>query len=79
MARLDTDRQKELEPQRMQYARKAIESLGYTIAFESETEIRFRFEGAIVKLFPYSGWHTGSTIIDGRGIEKLLKQIKKQS
>lgn len=74
--RLDTDRQKELEPERMVYAKQEIEKLGYRIIYESETELQFMFNGAEIKLFPYSGWHTGKTIKDGRGIAKLLKQIK---
>lgn len=74
--RLDTDRQKELEPERMSFAKREIEKLGYEITFESKTELHFMFKGAAITLFPYSGWHTGKTIKDGRGIAKLLKQIK---
>ena len=36
------------------------------------------FDNEKVKFFPYSGWHTGKSIKDGRGIENLLKQLKKQ-
>jgi hypothetical protein len=74
--RLDTDRQKELEPKRMQYARNQITALGYEITEENATALKFVFKGATVTLFPYSGWHTGKTIQDGRGIGKLLKQIR---
>ena len=75
--RLDTDRQKELEPKRMQYARNQITALGYEITEENATALKFEFKGSTVTLFPYSGWHTGKTIQDGRGIGKLLKQIQK--
>lgn len=76
MPRLNDDLQKELEPQRMAYAKEQIESLGFSIEFESEKELRFKFHGSTVALFPYSGWHSGKTIKDGRGIHNLLKQIK---
>ena len=75
MARLDKEKQAEFEPKRMQYAKKQIESLDYTIIFESKTEIRFMFKGKEVRLFPYSGWHSGKSITDGRGLDKLIKQI----
>jgi len=76
MARLDTDRQKELEPNRIEFAKAEITKLGYAITYEDGTKIQFEFKGKAVTLFPYSGWHTGSTIQDGRGIHKLIKQIK---
>jgi hypothetical protein len=34
------------------------------------------FKNELVKFFPYSGWHTGKSIVDGRGIKKLLAQLK---
>lgn len=74
--RLDIERQKELEPKRMEYARNQITALGYEITEENATALKFVFKGSTVTLFPYSGWHTGKTIQDGRGIAKLLKQIR---
>ena len=76
MARLDTQKQKELEPKRMEYAREQIEKLGYYIIFECDTRLEFVFKEEKIILFPYSGWHAGKTIKDGRGIKKLLSQIK---
>lgn len=74
--RLNQDREKELQPKRMQYAKEQIESLGYKVFFEDETCLKFLFKENIIYLFPYSGWHQGQGIKQGRGIEKLLKQIK---
>jgi len=74
--RLNQERQKELEPKRMEYAKEQIEALGYEITFCGEIGIVFYYRGCKVTLFPYSGWHTGASIKDGRGIDKLLKQIK---
>lgn len=76
MPRLDIERQNELEPKRMEIARNAIEDLGYDIFFSDQTVLVFIFHGATVQYYPYSGWHTGKTITDGRGLQKLLKQIK---
>lgn len=77
MARQNQELQDELEPKRMAYAKEQITSLGYEIIYEDKTKLQFEFKGKKVNLFAYSGWHTGPTIADGRGIEKLLKQIKK--
>jgi alpha-galactosidase/6-phospho-beta-glucosidase family protein len=41
--RLDIERQNTLEPKRLEFAKKEIESLGYTITFQSETELQFIF------------------------------------
>lgn len=76
MSRLDKDRQKELEPQRMDVAVYAIIDMGYEVNVVDDHEVNFMFEGHTVKLFPYSGWHTGKSIKDGRGLDKLLKQLK---
>jgi hypothetical protein len=76
MARLDMERQTNLEPRRMDFAKKEIEKKGYVVWKTSETQLRFEYEGGhCVNFFPYSGWATGATIKDGRGLKHLLKQI----
>ncbi len=75
MARLDKERQQELEPKRMQFAINQIESLGFDIIQKTKTSIQFVFKNEIVTFFPYSGWGSGKSIKDGRGINNLLKQI----
>lgn len=75
MGRLDKDRQARIEPERVQYAKQKIKDLGIDITFESSTRIEFQFNGSLVKFFPYSGWHTGKTIKDGRGLSALIRQI----
>lgn len=75
--RLDKEKEKELQPKRMEYAISKIRNeLGYELTFIDETRIEFIFKGNVIKFFPYSGWHTGKSIKDGRGIENLLKQLK---
>jgi len=76
MARLDIEKQKELEPKRLEFAKNVITHLGYEIIFENENQLQFIFKNEKVTLFPFSGWHTGKSIKDGRGIENLMKQIK---
>ena len=77
MARLDKERQNELEPERLLYAKTEIEKLGYEVAIQPDGKtIKFTFNQHIITFFPYTGWHTGKGIKDGRGINNLLKQIK---
>jgi hypothetical protein len=53
--RLNIERQNELEPRRMEYARNQITALGYEIIEENATTLKFTFKGSTVTLFPYSG------------------------
>lgn len=66
----------DLEADRLKYAKEKITELGYVIIEESKSELSFMFNNQLVKIFPFTGWHTGKSIIDGRGIKNLLKQIK---
>jgi hypothetical protein len=75
MSRLDKERQMELEPKRIEYAMQKINDKGYEPIQVSETEINFELNGHKIYFFPYSGWHSGSGIKQGRGLSKLLKQI----
>lgn len=75
MPRLDIERQKELEPKRMANAEKKIKAKGYNVSIDSDTQLSFVHKGYIVKFFPYSGWATGRSIKDGRGLRNLLRQI----
>ena len=75
MTRLNTERQEALEPKRIAYAKKKLMELGFDVT-ESETELRFVYKGNTIKFFPYSGWHSGKGITDGRGLDKLIKQIR---
>lgn len=79
MARLNIERQKQLEPIRIEYAVERIKLLGYDIVYQDDTSIKFMYKGHIVTFFPYSGWATGKTIRDCRGLSKLLKQIENYS
>lgn len=75
--RQDQEREKRLQPIRISKAITEIENLGYKVTEETSTRISFHFKGHKINYFPYSGWASGKTIIDGRGLKNLLAQIKK--
>jgi len=74
MPRLDIKRQLKIEPKRIQYAKNKIEALGYEVKIVGKCLI-FDFCWEQIVFYPYSGWATGKTINDGRGLNKLLDQI----
>ena len=74
--RLNIERQEMLEPTRVAFAAKAITDLGYEVKVDL-AKIEFMFKGEKVTHWCYSGWHTGKSIKDGRGLQKLLNQLKK--
>lgn len=74
--RLNQQRQQDLEPGRIKHAIKMIESFGYTIHYQDDKKIAFIYKENVIMYYPYSGWHTGKGITDGRGLYVLLKQIK---
>lgn len=76
MARLNIERQKELEPERIKHAIKKLNELGYMTIESDNTKIKFWHKGEPCLFYPYSGWHTGKTIKDGRGLNNLLNQLK---
>lgn len=76
MARLNTERQEKLEPQRLEKAAEAITGLGYKLTVKTKSMIQFIYKNHPIMFFPYSGWHSGQTIRDGRGLQNLLKQLK---
>ena len=74
--RLDQEREKELQPVRMRVAIDAIRNLGLPITQQDETKIIFTYNEHPITFYPYSGWHTGKPIKDGRGLQNLLNQLK---
>lgn len=62
----------------MEFAVKQLEKRGFKPRQDGK-KIIFDFNGHPVTLFPYSGWHTGKSIKDGRGFENLIKQLTNQS
>ena len=64
-----------IQKKKLEYAKYRLEENGIDIVAQSEYQIQFFFQGHKVYFFPRSGWHSGSTIIDGRGLNNLLKQL----
>lgn len=73
--RLDQEREKRLEPKRVKYALEKLTELELEIVYSGEKRIDFMYNGNKIEFYPYSGWHTGKGIKDGRGINNLLKQL----
>ena len=73
--RLDVERQAKLEPERTKLAIKTLTEMGFKVKVESNTEISFIYQGEKIKYFPYSGWASGKTIKDGRGLNTLVAQL----
>ena len=67
MSRLNKERQIKLEPKRMEAAQIALTKLGYSLIVDT-TKIMFLHKAERIIFFPYSGWHTGKSIKDGREI-----------
>lgn len=79
MARLNIERQHELEPKRIQYAINKINELGIIVTEKDNSSIKFFHKGEVITLFPYSGWFSGKGIVAGRGLDNLLKQLTEQN
>lgn len=70
------ERQEALQPGRIEYARTKLKALGYDVEQTSTAALRIIHQGSPVIIYPYTGWFTGKTVRDGRGIHNLLKQLK---
>lgn len=81
MARLNIERQQQLEPVRISHAIDSLIKAGYERSELSVSgdgkSITFQHKGAMITFWPYSGWASGKTIHDGRGLARLLKQLQK--
>lgn len=69
------DRKEKLTPSRMQ---KAIDELSKVVTISSigNDYIIFIYKGHKCRYWPYSGWASGKSIKDGRGLKNLLKQLE---
>lgn len=66
----------ELQKTRLESCVDALIQLGIDITYCDETRLEFIHKGHLVKFFPYTGWHTGKSIVDGRGFKHLTNQLK---
>lgn len=71
------ERQQELQPARMQYAISRIKALGYEVTQVDNATLQFIHNDSPILVYPYTGWFTGKSVSDGRGIHVLIGQLKK--
>ena len=57
--RLDIDKQNELEPKRIEFAKNSLKQLGLKIISANDKTIKFVYKDELITLYPYSGWFTG--------------------
>lgn len=76
--RLDQDRENRLQPKRINDALVALDELKLEVVSIDATTVQFIYKGNKITFYPYSGWHTGKGITDGRGHKHLFDQLKKQ-
>lgn len=76
MARLNIERQKELEPIRTRYVIGKLNELGIDYSIKDEHTIEIVYNGNKILFYPYSGYFSGKGVKSGRGLNKLLFQLK---
>lgn len=72
--RLNQEREKKLEPKRIDKAVSELKKRGFEVVSDSQV-VAFYFKGSCIRYFAYSGWASGKTIKDGRGLKRLLNQL----
>lgn len=73
--RLNIKRQEELEPKRYDNSKQAIKKIGFETINIDSNQFNIITKKGIIHFFPYSGWHTGKCIKDGRGFKNLYNQL----
>ena len=61
--------------ERFGYALNELIRLNIEIDLITDNCIEFTFNNERVKLFPFTGWHSGKSIKDGRSIKNLINQL----
>lgn len=73
------DRRNAYKEERMIHAIKRISREGYTVRQVDDLTLLFMFHAEPVRFYPYTGWATGKSIEDGRGLQRLIDQISKKN
>lgn len=74
--RLDQEREERLQPKRMTTCQEKLEELGFVVKSNGLDMLEFEYNENTIQFWPYSGWHSGKGIKDGRGFGKLMEQLK---
>lgn len=80
--RLNQKREAILAPKRMASAVGILQDWGFdpVVSFDPGLPcIKFEHKGSTITFWPYSGWHSGKSIKDGRGLIPLLKKLERGS
>lgn len=75
MGTIRQERKSELEPSRLEFAKKQLTKHGIEFVEENPGKLIIDHKGETISFWPYTGWHSGKTIQDGRGIKNLIKQL----
>lgn len=76
MGTIRQERKNELEPSRLEFAKETFEKEGIKFVQLPQGKFEIEHKGETVVFWPYTGWHSGKSITDGRGIKNLIKQLK---
>lgn len=76
MARLNIERQKELEPKRIEFAKTHLQAIGVNDFEENNTSLKFKFKDVVITFYPYSGYFSGKGIQAARGLMELISKLK---
>lgn len=75
MARLNIDKQKKVEPIRLDYAISRLKTVGFEPIDITNVSFKIKYKNNLITIYPYSGWFSGKGVKDGRGLDNLLKQL----
>lgn len=64
------------QARRMKYALEQLREIGIVPFETNDTTIKFHHKGEVVRFYPFTGWASGKTIKDKRGIKNLINQLK---
>lgn len=64
-----------VQASRVDYAISELADIGIDVHYKDNFKIKFLYQGHEVTFFPFTGWATGKSIRDGRGIQNLIKQL----
>lgn len=72
LKKLENERKLEM---RRSHALEQLSKKGFEVAIENPAKLSFQFKGEKVVFWPLTGWASGKSITDGRGLKNLLKQL----
>ncbi len=66
------------EDARRRTAEKRLHDLGFVTQWDEMSRcIAFQHNESIIRFWPWKGWFSGRGVKDGRGLDKLIKQLKR--